>query len=227
MSRNLTPDLPCATDGHIVVAESVELAPVLSARLTFTFKARGMSFLAGPAGSGKSTLIDVLSFHGLPTGGRIRVLGVDPTKLAPADRPSWRRRIGVVFQDLRLLPELDVFENVALAARAAERRPQDYAGSINELLSWVGLAGREPESIAELSEGERRRLCIARALVNRPDLLLVDEPTVGLDEKTAGTILRLITEANAAGTPVVFATRDRDLAHHFGGSIYNMPMCGS
>ncbi len=181
-----------------------------------------MFFLVGPPGCGKSTVIDLLSCHGLPARGRIEVLGVDPARLAPADRPGLRRRIGVVFQDQRLLADLDVFENVALAARAAERRPRDYAGSVSELLMWVGLGGRGAESIASLTEGERRRLCIARSLVNRPDLLLVDEPTAGLGERAAGAVLRLIAEANAAGTPVVFATRDRDLAEDSGGVVHDL-----
>ena len=133
-----------------------------------------------------------------------------------------RRRVGVVFQDQRLLTDLDVFENVELAARAAERRSRDYAEDVSQLLVWVGLAGRGSVAVSHLTEGERRRLCIARALVNRPDLLLVDEPTAGLSEKASGAVLRLIAEVNAAGTPVVFATKDEDLARTSGGLVHRL-----
>ena len=224
MSRNPIPDPLSATADPVVLVESLELASAPSARLSFAVGRRQVFFLVGPSESGKSALIDLLSFHGLPARGRVEVLGVDTAKVAPAERPSLRRRVGLVFQDQRLAPELDVFENVALAARAAERRPRDFAEAVSELLVWVGLGGRGPDPISRLSEGERRRLCIARALVNRPDLLLVDEPTDGLGDRAAGSVLRLIAEVNAAGTPVVFATRDGDLARTSGGVVHDMAM---
>ncbi len=224
MSRNHVTVTQFAIDDAVVVVDGLELSPTSPAKLSFTVAAKAVFFLVGPSGSGKTALLDLMSFQGLPFRGRIEVLGVDPARLAPGDRPSLRRRIGVVFQNLRLLDELDAFENLALAARAVERRPRDYADEIHELLNWVGLGTRRAVPVSSLSEDERRRLCVGRALVNRPDLLLVDEPTGRLSEKAAGTVLRLIAEANGAGTPVIFATRDGDLARSSGGVVYDMPV---
>jgi ABC-type ATPase involved in cell division len=122
-----------------------------------------------------------------------------------------------------LLPELSVFANVALGAKIARRHPRDYTPDVRELLVWVGLGGRGADRISRLSESEKRRLCLARALVNRPELLLVDDPTLGLGEKAARGIMRLIEDVNEAGTPIIFATRDRGLAVSAGGLIYDMP----
>ena len=223
MSRNRVTATIAALDDVVIVVDELELSSTPAAKLSFAVGAKSVFFLVGPAGSGKTELVDLLSLHGSPRRGRLDIFGIDTARLAPADRPGVRRRVGMVFQDLRLLDDLDVSENVALPARAVERRPRDYADEVAELLNWVGLKGREADPVSDLTDGERRRLCIARALINRPDLLLVDEPTAGLKDKAAGAVLRLIAEANAAGTPVVFATRDGDLARSSGGVVYDMP----
>ena len=151
------------------------------------------------------------------------MFGCDPARLAPSERPRMRRRVGLLFQDQRLLADLDVFANVALAARLARRKARDYAPKVGELLMWVGLGGRGTEVISRLTEGERRRLCLARALINRPQLLLADEPTAGLSDKAERAILRLMAEVNQAGTPVIVATRNGSLAASAGGELYDMP----
>ena len=208
--------------------EDVDLSPLDSRarapKVTFTVGATSLLFLVGPAGAGKSTVLDLLGFHALPARGRVEVFGVDPVRLAPSDRPRMRRRVGLLFQDQRLLPDLDVFANVALAARVARRRAQDYARDVSELLVWVGLGGCGSDPVSRLTDGEKRRLCLARALINRPELLLADDPTSGLGDKAERVILRLIAEVHAAGTPVVFATRDRGLAEGAGGELYDMPI---
>ena len=134
-----------------------------------------------------------------------------------------RRRVGLVFQEERLLPELNVFDNVALAAVAADRRCRDYADDIDQLLAWVGLIKKRKDLVPNLTAGERRRLCVARALVNRPEVLLVDEPTGGLSDRASKAVLRLIAEVGAAGSAIVFATRNTELAQTPGAIIYQLP----
>jgi cell division transport system ATP-binding protein len=225
MSRNLAPTEP-VSGGEVARVEGVYLSPpdlpVRAQKVSFTVGATSLLFLVGPAGSGKSAILDLLSFASLPARGRVHVLGVDVTHLAPSERPRMRRRIGLLFQEQRWLPDLDVFANVALAARVARRRARDYAPEVGELLTWVGLGGRGSDRVSRLTEGERRRLGLARALINRPDLLIADEPTSGLGGKSERAMFRLIAEVNAAGTPVVVATRDRSLALSAGGSIHDL-----
>ena len=227
MSRNLAPVTDSALHDDVARVEDVDLSPldspVRGPRVTFAVGATSLLFLVGPAGSGKSTILDLLSFQALPTRGRVEVVGVDPARLAPSERPRMRGRVGLLFQDRRLLPDLDAFANVALAARVAGRSARDYATELSELLTWVGLGGRGSDPISRLTEGEKRRLCLARALINRPRLLLADDPTLGLGDKAERAFLRLITEVNAAGTPIVFATRDRAVAEGAGGVLYDMP----
>ena len=182
--------------------------------------------LHGPSGCGKSVAIDLLSFEGRPARGVVEVFGVDGGRVHPDERAPYRRRIGVVFQDRRLLADLSAFDNVALAAVAAERVADDYLPKVGELLTWVGLAGRAGEEPTHLSESERRRLCLARALINSPDLLLADEPTEGLSDKSAERLLRLLGDANRAGATVVIATRDADLAKEIGATVISLVQGG-
>jgi cell division transport system ATP-binding protein len=223
MSRNLAPLAHPASDDLVARVEEVDISPARGSRVTFSVGATSLLFVVGPAGSGKSTILDLLSFQTLPSRGRVEVFGFDSARIAPLERPRMRRRVGLLFQDQRLLHDLDVFANVALAARLARRKARDYAPEVDELLMWVGLGGRGTDPISRLTEAERRRLCLARALINRPELLLADEPTAGLGEKAERAILRLIAEVNQAGTPVIVATRDRSLAVRAGSAIYEMP----
>jgi cell division transport system ATP-binding protein len=228
MSRNLDPIAELASNEDLARVDGVDPspgdAPGGAPMVTFAVGATSLLFLVGPAGSGKSAILDLLCFQALPRRGSVRVFGVDAALLAPFKKPRMRRRIGRLFQDQRLLPDLDVFDNVALAARVCQRKARDYAPEVGELLMWVGLGGRGSDAISALTEGEKRRLCLARALVNRPELLIADEPTLGLGEKAERAVLRLISEVHAAGTAVVFATRDRSLASGVGGSIYDIPV---
>ena len=228
MSRILTPVPEPALDSDVARVENVSLfdadREARASRLTFAVGAASLFFVVGPEDSGKSALLRLLSFQGLPARGRVEVLGADVACLSPSDRPRMRRRLGLLFEDQRLLPELDLFANVALAAKIARRGEGDYAPQVSELLLWVGLGGRGAEPISKLTEGEKRRLCLARALVNRPELLILDDPTLGLGDKAERAMMRLIIAVHQAGTPIVFATRDRSLAVNAGGTVHDMPV---
>ena len=227
MSRIPLVETIASGSARIVSAEHSEVFTTTSTtpvpRLMLAIDEGAAVFLVGPAGAGKSAILDMLSFHRVPTRGRLEILGVDPAQVAPKDRPLMRRRVGLVFQDERLVPELNVFDNVALAAVAADRRFRDYADDIDQLLTWVSLIKKRKVLIPNLTAGERRRLCIARALVNRPEVLLVDEPTDGLSDNATTGVLRLISEVGAAGSAVVFATRNADLAVTPGAVVYQLP----
>ncbi len=222
MSRNLVvASEPAETRIDVRIA-GVEVFNGAPARVSFTVEAGGMLALHGPAGAGKSRLIDLLSFEGRPARGAIEVLGADLARLSPEEKPAMRRRIGVMFQDERLLGDLSAADNVALAAMAADRRRKLFDAEIDEVLAWVGLAAKAVEPSWRLSVGERRRLCLARAMINRPDLLLADEPTAGLPEEAAHRVLRLIGEINRTGTTVIIATRDPGLATELGAKVVDL-----
>ena len=229
MSRNLGPLDDPASKVIVARVENVGLSAtgLLASvpKVNFAVAATSLTFLVGPAGTGKSAILDLLTVQALPLRGRVELFGVDTAKLALRERPRVRRRIGRLFQAQRLVPDLDVFANVALAARVVRRRARDYGPDVEQLLMWVGLGGRGSEAVSKfLTESERRRLCLARALINRPELLLADEPTSGLGDKAERAFLRLVAEAHSAGTPVIFATRNRSLATDVGGNIYDLPV---
>jgi cell division transport system ATP-binding protein len=146
----------------------------------------------------------------------VSVFGHDLARLARAERPLLRRRIGMVFQDFRLIDHLSVFDNAALAPRVSGRRPADYRADVAELLGWVGLGGRMSAKPALLSAGEKQRLALARAVVNRPDLILADEPTGNLDGAIALRILRLFSELNKFGATILIASHDEELVARSG-----------
>jgi cell division transport system ATP-binding protein len=178
--------------------------------------ARGsFHFLTGPSGSGKSTLLKLIYLAEQATKGRIEIFGQDLALLKRKDRPMMRRRVGVVFQEFRLLDHLSVFDNAALGPRIAGRKPADYRADVADLLAWVGLGDRMHAMPPALSGGEKQRLAIARAVINRPDILLADEPTGNVDEAMATRILRLFLELNRVGATVVIATHDTDLLARF------------
>ena len=226
MSRMTPPDMRSTAGAPVIVAEGLgSPASPSSARspgLTFTAHHGDMLFIVGPGGSGKSAVFDVLSFHNAPVRGRLEMFGVDPARVPPKDRPTMRRRVGLVFQDQRLLPTLDVFGNVAIAARAADRRRRDYSDNVSQILAWVGLGGKETDSIQRLTEPERCRLCLARALINQPDVLLIDELTKCLSDDAAFSLLRLVSKVAVAGTAVVFLTRDAKLAEASGSATHHL-----
>ena len=179
--------------------------------VTFVLEAGSFTFLTGPSGAGKTTLLKLMFLAEPPSRGLITMFGHD---LATAKRnafPALRRRIGVVFQDFRLLDHLSAFENVALPLRLAGRREQDYRQDVEELLTWVGLGDRMEAPPPTLSGGEQQRVAIARAVVARPDLLLADEPTGNVDPEIGQRLIRLFSELNRLGTTVLIATHDRAL----------------
>ena len=165
-------------------------------------------FLVGASGSGKSTFLRLVLREERPTKGQIHVAGKELNKLSSWKVPALRRRIGTVFQDFRLLPNKTVFENVAFALEVLGRTKADIAVAVPEVLELVGLDGKEERMPDELSGGEQQRVAIARAFVNRPMLLIADEPTGNLDPATSVGIMRLLDRINRTGTTVVMASHD-------------------
>ncbi|HEY2445376.1 MAG TPA: cell division ATP-binding protein FtsE [Rhizomicrobium sp.] len=179
--------------------------------VTFLLEAGSFTFLTGASGAGKTTLLRLMFLAEPPTRGLITLFGHDLATARRSIFPALRRRIGVVFQDFRLLDHLSAFDNVALPLRLAGRRPGDYARDVQELLDWVGLGEKLHANPPTLSGGEQQRVAIARAVVARPDLLLADEPTGNVDADIAHRLVRLFAELNRLGTTVLIATHDRSL----------------
>ncbi|HZN13846.1 MAG TPA: cell division ATP-binding protein FtsE [Acidimicrobiales bacterium] len=168
-------------------------------------------FLVGPSGSGKSTFVRLLIKEEEPDGGMIHVAGKELQKLSPWKVPILRRQIGCVFQDFRLLPTKTVAENVAFALEVIGRPKHVIASQVPVVLDLVGLAKKSDNLPGELSGGEQQRVAIARAFVNRPLILLADEPTGNLDPNTTVGIMRLLDRINRTGTTVVMATHDQGI----------------
>ena len=168
-------------------------------------------FLVGPSGSGKSTLLKLLLRDEVATDGRVLVAGRDIGRLGAWKVPQLRRNIGCVFQDFRLLPNKTVFENVAFALEVIGRPRHVVANQVPQVLDLVGLANKRDNLPGELSGGEQQRVAVARAFVNRPLILLADEPTGNLDPQTSQGIMQLLDRINRTGTTVVVATHDEVL----------------
>ncbi|HEU02360.1 MAG TPA: cell division ATP-binding protein FtsE [Aurantimonas coralicida] len=188
-----------------------DMGPEVLRDLSFEVKRQSFQFLTGPSGAGKTSLLRMLFLALKPTRGLITVLGRDASTLARKDLPSIRRRIGVVFQDFRLLEHLTTYENVALPLRVRGKDEASYRQDVIDLIKWVGLGERLNASPVVLSGGEKQRAAIARALIDQPDILLADEPTGNVDPPLARRLLRLFLELNRTGTAVVIATHDLDL----------------
>jgi len=187
------------------------LGPEVLRDISFRLEPGSFHFLVGPSGAGKSTLLKLLYLAERPTRGIITLFDED-LSLVPRDRlPALRRRIGVVFQDFRLVPHLSALENVALPLRVAGAKDAEVREHVRELLSWVGLADRIDARPATLSGGEQQRVAIARAVIARPALLLADEPTGNVDPEMGERLIRLFFELNKLGTTVLLATHDRQL----------------
>jgi cell division transport system ATP-binding protein len=179
--------------------------------LDFRLGRGGFYFLTGPSGAGKTSLLKLLYLAQRPTRGRIRLFGEDLTGASRDLLPQFRRRIGVVFQDFRLVRHLSAFDNVALPLRIAGATDGQVEGPVREMLAWVGLADRSTARPATLSGGEQQRVAIARAVIARPELLVADEPTGNVDAEMATRLLHLFTALNRLGTTVVVATHDVSL----------------
>ena len=170
-------------------------------------------FVVGDSGSGKSTLIKLLLKELEPTSGMIRVNGVNLGRMKKRAIPKYRRKIGCVFQDFRLLKDSNVYENVAFAQRVVVTPIKEIKKNVPAMLSLVGLAEKYKSFPRQLSGGEQQRVALARALVNSPDILLADEPTGNLDPKTSREIMKLLEEINARGTTVLVVTHDQAIVN--------------
>ena len=179
--------------------------------VTFTLEPGSLHFLTGPSGAGKTSLLKLLYLAYRPSRGLINIFGHDVVTLARRHLPALRRRIGVVFQDFRLLDHLSAKENVALPLRIAGAKEDEVHSHVEELLAWVGLGDRINARPSTLSGGEQQRVAIARAVIARPDLLLADEPTGNVDPDMARRLMHLFTELNKIGTTTVIATHDLGL----------------
>jgi cell division transport system ATP-binding protein len=168
-------------------------------------------FLVGPSGAGKSTFIKMLFKEIEPTTGKILLNDIDVTKLKRREIPHYRRKIGMVFQDFRLIPTLNVYENVAFAMRVVEAPPREIKKRVPIALALVGLSNKFKVFPHELSGGEQQRVSLARAIVNNPAILIADEPTGNLDPDTARDIMGTLNDINSAGTTILMATHAKDI----------------
>lgn len=172
-------------------------------------------FIVGPTGGGKSTLMKLIYRDAIPTSGKVFVFNRDVSKLRMREIPFHRRRIGVIFQDFLLLPHKTAFDNVAYALQIRGASGRQVNQLVPEMLEWVGLSKRMKSLPHQLSGGEQQRVCIARALVNKPDILLADEPTGNIDPDTSQEIMDLIARINARGTTVAVATHDENIVNSY------------
>lgn len=183
--------------------------------ISFSIEPQSFQFLTGPSGAGKTTLLKLMLLALKPTRGFISVFGHETSALAKGELTAIRRRIGVVFQEFRLLNHLTTFENVALPLTVLGREEITYRAEVMELLQWVGLGEHVHSYPPVMSGGEKQRAAIARALIVQPDLLLADEPTGNVDPNLARRLLRLFVELNKSGTSIVIATHDLGLMDQF------------
>ncbi|MBU6398115.1 MAG: cell division ATP-binding protein FtsE [Rhodospirillales bacterium] len=183
--------------------------------ISFEIEDGGFRWLTGPSGAGKTSLLKLIYLAEHPARGRIEILGARAARATRREAAMLRRRIGVVYQDFRLLPQLDAYDNVALPMRLARRSETQVQADVGEILRWVGLAHRLHARPDELSGGEQQRIAIARAVVARPKLLVADEPTGNLDDEQAERLMLLITALNKLGTTVIVATHNTGLVKRY------------
>jgi cell division transport system ATP-binding protein len=197
------------------VGLSYGMGPETLRDLSFSIEPDSFQFLTGPSGAGKTSLLKLILLSLKPTRGQITLFGEDAATLGKSAITQIRRRIGVVFQDFRLLDHLTLYENVALPLRVLGREETGYRAEVFELLRWVGLFDRKFVRPTVLSGGEKQRAAIARALIARPELLIADEPTGNVDPTLARRLLRLFVELHKSGTAVVIATHDLALMEQY------------
>lgn len=183
--------------------------------VSFTLEKGDFVFLCGAGGAGKTTVLRLLSMDAFPTSGTVSVCGFDSGKIRPGEIPFLRRKLGIVFQDFKLLPDRTVFENVAFALRTTGTKERAVKQKTFDVLAQTGLTHKSCFFPKQLSGGEQQRVCIARAIVNDPLVLLADEPTRNLDLDVSNELFRLLQTINLRGTTVVFATHDTSLVDHY------------
>ena len=196
-------------------------APALNG-ITLSIGRGEFVFVVGDSGSGKSTLIKLLLRELTATGGSVHVMGHDLAALKHRQIPKFRRNLGVVFQDFRLLNDRNVYENVAFAQRIVETPVSEIRRNVPAILATVGLAGKYKAKTKQLSGGEQQRVALARALVNNPSILLADEPTGNLDPKNSWEIMKLLDEINENGTTVVVVTHNREIVNSMQKRVVTM-----
>jgi len=196
--------------------------PKILHQVSFHLEPRSFHFLAGASGAGKSSLLRVMYLAQRPTSGQARLFGRDMMTLTRRETALMRRRIGVVFQDFRLLDHLTALENVALPLKVSGQRENKVQQHVAELLAWVGLADQIHAYPPTLSGGQQQRIAIARAVVGRPSLLLADEPTGNVDDRIAVRLLYLFEELNKLGTTIVIATHNESLVSRFSHPVLSL-----
>ena len=196
-------------------------APALNG-VSLNIKQGEFVFIVGDSGSGKSTLIKLLLRELLPTSGELYVNGQSLVDLKRRNVPKYRRNLGVVFQDFRLLKDRNVYENVAFAQRIIQVPNREIRKNVPSILSVVGLAGKYKAKPRQLSGGEQQRVALARALINRPPILLCDEPTGNLDPKNSWEIMKLLDQINKKGTTVLVVTHNREIVNEMQKRVITM-----
>ncbi|ACI52802.1 ABC transporter related [Gluconacetobacter diazotrophicus PA1 5] len=184
-------------------------------RISFDVPQGGFRWLLGPSGAGKSSLLRLLSLGARPTSGGMDILGSAIEHARRATLARLRQRIGIVHQDFRLLPDLPVFDNVALPLRLQHRPEDEIRDEVEAILSWVGLGARAASRPPQLSGGEQQRVAIARAVIHRPALILADEPTNALDDAQASRLMELFQDLSGLGTTIVVATHNDALIRRY------------
>ena len=195
------------------------LGPEVLRDISFHLRPGSFHFLTGPTGAGKSSLLKLLALSHRPSRGLITLFGKEVSGLDREDLPTMRRKIGVVYQDFRLLDHLSALENVALPLKIAGAKNDQIYQHVAELLEWVGLGRQVDAKPPTLSGGEKQRVAIARAVINRPQLLIADEPTGSMDAEMGLRLMYLFQELNKIGTTVVVATHDLELIKRFGNPV--------
>ena len=204
-------------DDEVIVMENVSKSyqagiPALS-NVSLKIKKGEFVFVVGDSGSGKSTFIKLLLRELVPTDGEITVLGYNLRRIKHSKIPKFRRNLGIVFQDFRLLKDRNVYENVAFAQRIVQTPTREIKRNVPSILATVNLAGKYKNKINQLSGGEQQRVALARALVNKPTILLADEPTGNLDPNNSWEIMKLMEQINENGTTVIVVTHNREIVN--------------
>lgn len=195
------------------------MGPEVLRDISFHLRPGSFHFLTGPTGAGKSSLLKLLALSHRPSRGLVTLFKREVSSLQRDDLPNLRRKIGVVYQDFRLLDHLSALDNVALPLKIAGAKNEQIYQHVAELLEWVGLGNQVDAKPPTLSGGEKQRVAIARAIINRPQLLIADEPTGSMDAEMGLRLMHLFLELNKIGTTVVVATHDLDMIKRFGNPV--------